>query len=428
VAPNAEMNELLQAFVDGELPPGERARIERACDENPKLARELSEHEALAGELFQLMKEHRLGHSLRQPVLDNLPEMDRRLLDIERAKLTQERRQRATRLIPLIAAAVIIVLGLTLRYNWPTVLPSGDAVGVVVHAGGAPAVYPAVDSPRRSAQLADYILPGEIYETNRAGSLMLRLVGNSTVRMSADSRLRVANGRDVRLEKGTAFFDIGPAGRLFRVVTQDAEIVVFGTAFEVSVHDGHIEVAVARGEVSVENALGWRLMRSGQHAEIRANESPAVPEMEPDLATRLAWAEQIQPDAEADGLYHAYLADVIPPSVISGVVVHLVDTTARFGGGKPELESIRLRWNRGAMLGDVCGYDVYVNDAQNNSIFKYRINDAVFERSDASEYNIPIPGSLDRMPRVFNVRLVPHCDTGLEQQIAFQVSAVPRVQ
>jgi hypothetical protein len=426
VARKSEMKHQLQAYIDGELEPAERARLEQACKRDAGLARELAHRQSLSDDMFASMKEHRLSRSMRQPVLDNLPEMDRRLLEIERARLSRERWQRTAKLLPVIAAALILVLGLALRYNWPDPLPSGDAIGVMVHASGTAGVYSSGDSVRRHAQLASYVLPGEIYETSRNGALMMRLVGNSTVRLSGDARLRVLDGRDIRLEKGTAFFESGPTGRLFRVTTQDAEIVVFGTAFEVAVYDGHTVVSVARGEVSVENAHGWRLLRSGQYTAVRADESPAQPEFEQGMAMRLAWADQIQPDANADGLYHTHLAEVLPPSIIGGVVVHLVDTTTRFGGRKPELESIRLRWNRGTVRGEVCGYDVYVNDSQNNSIFKYRISDAVFERSDATEYNIPIPQGVDRMPRVFNVRLVPHCETGFEQQIAFQVSAVPK--
>lgn len=427
MARDAEVKHLLQAFVDGELPPAEHERVERACDADPRLARDLTEHEALSHDLRDAMKEHRLGRSLRQPILDNLPEMDTHLLKIEQAKLARERWQRTARMLPVLAAVVILVLGLTLRYNWPSVVPSKEAIGVIVHADGNSGVYPSLDSVRRQAHLTDFVHPGEIYETAPGASLMMRLVGNSSVRLSGETRMRAVDGRDVRLEKGTAFFDIGPARRLFRVSTQDAQITVFGTAFEVIVYDGHTEVTVTRGEVSIENDHGWRLLRAGQTVAVRGDQSPAMPETAPSLDHRLLWADQIYADAGADGLYHEYLSGVMPSSIISGVVVHMVDTTARFGGGKPELESIRLRWNRHAIHGSVCGYDVYVNDAQNNSIFKYSIEDAVFRRSDASEYNIPIPAEVERMPRVFNVRLVPRCDTGQKHHIAFQVSAVPRV-
>mgnify|MGYP002619713562 CR=1 FL=1 len=427
MAGTPQLKHCLQAYVDGELSDAERQGVEQACAQSPQLAQALREHESLSSDMLELMKEHSLGRSLRQSVMDNLPEMDRRLLDLERAKLNQERRQRFTHLLPTIAAALIVVLGLTLHFNWPSAVPTGDTIGVIVQMAGSPAVYAAEDSLRRPATLSGYIQPGEIFETGQSQSLMMRLVGNSTVRLSADTRLRIASGRDVRMEKGTAFFDVGPAGRLFRVSTPEADITVFGTAFEVAVYDGHIEVTVARGEVSIENAHGWRVVRSGQTAAVRMGESPALPEHDDQVAQRVAWAEKIRADIDADNRYYEHLAQVIPPSIIGGVVVHMVDTTTRFGGRKPELESIRLRWNRGALIGEVCGYDVYVNDAQNNAIFKHSINDAVFEHSDASEYNIPIPDTVERLPRIFNVRLVPRCETGAEHQIAFQVSAVPSV-
>lgn len=432
MAAQPEVKVNFQAYLDDEASPAERLAVEQACAGSPEHRAELRAWQAQSNALFGAMRPYRLARSLRQPVLDNLPEMDRRLIELEqvnwRAKHPGSRWHWAARWLPAVAAIMIVTLGLALRYNWPEVQPVDSAIGVVVQAEGSPLVIAGSDLAQTTAAPSEYIRPGDVYETNGHETLMLQLVGDSSVRMQGDTRLRVEGERDVRLERGKAFFDVGPAGKLFRVYTRGAEVTVFGTAFEVAVHDQEVAVAVARGEVTVENDRGWRFLRAGQSVSVRRGEEPAPPATE-DVSARLAWVNTIQPDPAASMLYHAQLAEAFPVGSIGAVVVHMVDTTAYFEGRPPQLEGIRLRWERSAApMADMCSYEVYVNDALNNALFKYRIDERVFERSDASEYTIPIPASVERMPRVFNVRVVPRCDTSTEPHLAFQVSAVPRVR
>jgi len=94
--------------------------------------------------------------------------------------------------------------------------------------------------------------------------------------------------RQVRLLKGSAFFDVAPdEGRPFRVATVNALVSVLGTAFEVGYVDDNTLVAVQHGRVGVEdphteprrsNTLGageWtRVLASGgaQRGKLKADE------------------------------------------------------------------------------------------------------------------------------------------------------------
>ena len=78
------------------------------------------------------------------------------------------------------------------------------------------------------------------------------------VMLGADSAIAVRYqdaGRDVRLLKGEAFFQVAPdPQRPFRSSARDVEVTVLGTSFNVRLADDGAEVAVMTGVVQVANA------------------------------------------------------------------------------------------------------------------------------------------------------------------------------
>lgn len=80
----------------------------------------------------------------------------------------------------------------------------------------------------------------------------------SVVMLGADSAIAVRYqdaGRDVRLLKGEAFFQVAPDPlRPFKVAARDVEVTVLGTSFNVRLADDGAEVAVMAGVVRVANA------------------------------------------------------------------------------------------------------------------------------------------------------------------------------
>lgn len=91
--------------------------------------------------------------------------------------------------------------------------------------------------------------------TPKAQVLRQALPDGSRVVLDADSRAEVAfyaDRREVRLARGSAFFDVArDAERPFVVATRLARITVLGTRFEVDSGDAHLSVAVESGRVEV---------------------------------------------------------------------------------------------------------------------------------------------------------------------------------
>jgi transmembrane sensor len=84
----------------------------------------------------------------------------------------------------------------------------------------------------------------------------IHLDDGSTVRLGPESVLDVAfsaGARDVRLLRGSAFFEVTPdAQRPFRVAAGPVQTTVLGTAFEVALEEDAARVAVRHGTVRVD--------------------------------------------------------------------------------------------------------------------------------------------------------------------------------
>ncbi len=91
------------------------------------------------------------------------------------------------------------------------------------------------------------------YETLRGQQRAVRLADGSTLRLSGATRIVVTfagDRRDVQLDRGEAYFDIvHDAARPFTVHAGASGARVLGTAFDVDLRRGQVELAVYRGAV-----------------------------------------------------------------------------------------------------------------------------------------------------------------------------------
>lgn len=163
-------------------------------------------------------------------------------------------------LAPLIAiaAAAVMVVGL-----WPEI--SGE---------GRFQTYTTAESPREIV-LSD----GSRLSMNRYSELHAR-VGRS--------------GREVALGRGEVAFDVShDADRPFVIATDDHEVRVLGTAFDVVSHDGRFSVGVMRGSVAVSGEAMPEPVRLGVGEQIVQQGSAAAVVSAVDPEQAASWREGV---------------------------------------------------------------------------------------------------------------------------------------
>lgn len=416
----------IQAYVDGELSPAERVICDQHFAECPACSKSLRSAQRLSALLFEAFSEHRLSQSLSQRVVDHLPDIGGESLDLEgvnwRAKHPLELQSRLAKLVPLAAAALLLILGVLIKNEWPTKAPSESVIGVVLNATGDNTFVRSAKTQRETVALEEFVEGQQYFETSVAGKLMIALVGNTFVKMNENSRMLIEDERRVRLEKGEIWLDVGRDPRLFRVSTPEGNVTVFGTAFNVEVSENALTVTVSRGDVQVEDKEGrFQPLQIGQQVRIIPGQGPTKP-VPVSVETVTEWSESIKPNERAARVFEEYITQRTDQSELAAKAVYMVDISEARNRG---IRAIRLDWEPVSGGSTYCSYDIYVYDDKLRPLFKLPLDQSVFIAGDNASVQIDVPGDPIRNVDILSIRLVPRHETGITEAKITKVFAVP---
>lgn len=154
---------------------------------------------------------------------------------------------------------------------------------------------------------ADYhTAPGQLLSIALADGSEVQLDGNSAIDVSLS-----AQGREVRLRRGAAYFHVSHNGQPFVVRAGQGEVRVLGTHFEVRRQATDTQVSVEEGRVAVQPASDAApvLLTAAQRVDYRQGHAEAVQAIDPQQA--FAWRQgqlslRRQPLADALALVQRY--------------------------------------------------------------------------------------------------------------------------
>jgi len=263
----------LVARALGELSEDERLRVDTALEHDPELRRAFEE---VAGHLLRYdhlppappappfaLLEARLDRALAgEPDHETAPDL--RILELQdRHPAVGVGAGVRWAAVACVAAAALLLVALTVPWgveqtaDGPTLMP-GPGLELVRNGRSMPA-------PARAAQP---LYAGDVLRCTAPAEAQLgervRLVLDAGAAVRIEEVDRPAGSPPaptvVRLQNGRAWFEVAPGA--FEVRTPYGPVRVLGTAFEVDLRAGRLDVAVAHGRVTADGreiAAGWRL-------------------------------------------------------------------------------------------------------------------------------------------------------------------------
>jgi len=414
---------MIQAWIDGELGDSERVILDQHFQECPLCAVILRKHQRCAALLFEGFSEHRLRHSIRQRIMENLPEMEPLRVNLEGINWRNaDARPKRAWLGPFMrmAAVFILVCLAGLLYSaWPKGEKSFDgAVGMITQTEGAVFREAGHGLFHRSVALKDFVKFGAFYKTGPNSRLMVSLRGPTQLRIDENTRFQICDDRKVRVETGRIALDVGRDERKFRVLTPSGTITVYGTVFEVSVDSVQTLVTLQSGALQVESTGGQGELKPGEQTCFTRGQS-AITIRPVDANRVLGWTKAIMPDTDA---YDSFTREVQPLKIaeLPGEQVFAVITTKN---GKPRaVSSFCLTWNPVGDDADRCGYDVHVYNETMRELFSVHVDGSVFANPNRRSHEIDVPGAPIVNAGVLHVKIVPDNSGG--KQTPMKVSAV----
>ncbi|MCC6797460.1 MAG: FecR domain-containing protein [Candidatus Hydrogenedentes bacterium] len=410
----------LQAYIDGELGDSDRVIFEQHLEDCGVCRDSLKKQQRTNAILFTVFSEDRLSHSLRSRILTHLPLMEvtprdsDSVVDLinQRAKNPRTLWGIVGRLMPVAAAAILVFVALILNYSYNSTdaneLATATSVGMVTQARGSTDHAPGNGPEVQPAELQNYVLRGDRFDTRSGSSIMIALTGPTALKIGDSSRVLIKDAREITLEFGQIWLDVSRDGsKLFKVHTPRGDVTVFGTCFAVSHLNDETTVTVERGEVQVEKGNDFRALERGEQVRVLASGSLTEPSLV-DAKSVNAWARRIMPDPLSENAFAKRLQVKAPSGELPARLVYMVNTYGK------EVTALRLYWQPqpGLNVTSYCAYDLYVSsEASGAPIMHKKIEGNQFKDAEGFSLDVPMDSPVTDATSL-EIRLVPNYSSG----------------
>jgi len=422
VASCAQIESLLQAYVDGELTASERKVLEQHLGQCSACEQTMARHRESNALLLDIFADHKLQRDLMPVIMGHLPEVDyHRPVVVSPASRQRDRRRVPLflSLFPILAPLVLVVLGLAIFFAWPA--GPGDAATAIGMVTGRDGVVMRIlpDSTERSrVGLMDVVHRSHRFETPAGGSLQVSLAGPSELRIDGESRVKVSDDRRVRVERGRVWLNVNESPRTFRVLTPSGDITVWGTTFGVEVTRLGTLVTVEEGEVTVEYGPAFTVLRANSQVMVEPG-ATRLEAREVDAAQALAWAGGVTGDPRAMQVF----SDTIKPrdaQFFRAEQYFVLDIR------RNPVHAIIFRWTPDGIHTGHAGYHVYFYDDNMEPLMIKNIDGVMFESSSRNSFELTFPeyGAL-RNVNVLHLKVVPDRNQGEIETTFTEVFWVP---
>ena len=308
-----EMDDRIDAWLDGEIDAGALATLNQWLVESPENAARFAERSHMHGHLFGWAE----GQKLESAVCE-FPE----------AETTPKPRAARRKIWLPVAAAIALFLGLGSLLLGPK---PGEPVATLENSPGAE-----MKLFRRSVDLDDPVLRTGDY-TLSAGLVSILYETGVKLLIEAPAKFQLDSKQSVTLESGQVTANVPPEGIGFTIDTPSAEVIDYGTEFAVEVgQDGASEVHVFQGEVEV---------------------LPRVEDSEPvrlftNAATRVELASNVPMGIDVDE--SRFLRSLDEPALKHSQLVQSLDPSLYFRMGVPG-DGMTMRDKAGEADGEIIG-------------------------------------------------------------------------
>jgi hypothetical protein len=107
-----------------------------------------------------------------------------------------------------------------------------------------------IEGPNGFLRRSDVLIAGSTLESGESGRLLMRLLGGVTLRMDANSRVRIVSESNFVLDQGAVYFDSGNRRSSVTLLTGIGTVQDTGTQFEVRLQKESIRIRVREGSIS----------------------------------------------------------------------------------------------------------------------------------------------------------------------------------
>lgn len=379
----------LQAYLDGELSRSKELIVEEHLSSCIHCKTEFEQLRKGNAYLYESLSPYKLNESLDEHIMKRLPELDTSYNQTHqitlRVKHQDESPYSFTNLFPYLALAAMTILGVFIFVSWPhREISETQKIGVAINIEGNSSI---VENDLSSTINNLTPLKNDNYiETKENSIVYTYLMGNTILKLAENTRIRILDERTVNLEKGKVNFDVGKSKKVFRVNTPQGVVTVFGTQFQIEVDSTQILTTVLKGEVTVETANKFVVLKENQQVLLK-NNIFASEILSCNAKAIVAWADAIKPPEHILQKIATYLPSseslpmATPASQIFVVPIQ-----------QKEISFLVFQWDKQKLVNN-SNFTIYASDDELKPLFRYKLTNDLLSSFDGI-ISIPIPGDI----------------------------------
>lgn len=388
-----QIENAIQAYIDGELTVAERVILEDHISTCENCRALVKKQKALNALLFETFAPTRLHHDLSARVMAGLPEMDH-IHSPQYVPTWTEREEQKTRprfwvWVPLFVPVFLFFIAVAIYAYWPSRAATDQkpTVGMVTYKKGT-VYYEAADMDAVSARLGKTIAKDVTISTADDGNAVLSLAGPSHIKMAENTRIHIFSDRRIAVDRGKAWLSVSKTDRYFRVDTPTGAVTVFGTTFEVRVEENKTTVTVSEGRVQLESKedASFVVLEKDDQGALVLGENQ-ITKINVDSRQWLAWADSLEPNPNVLEYMQENIKP-LPSTLLRAERVFKVDLA-----GQP-ISHIVVEWLPTLSTSDHVGYFIYVSDERSRALFKGYIDGRYFDDTSHTSYQMAVPPSV----------------------------------
>ncbi|HOL19888.1 MAG TPA: FecR domain-containing protein [Candidatus Hydrogenedens sp.] len=381
----------MQAYLDGELSRAKELIVEEHLSNCSQCKDKFEKFRKTNAIIYETLAPYKLTNSLDESIMKKLPEVETGYNEIHqitmRIKHQEETPYSFSNLFPYFAIAAMTILGIFIFVSWPAKEYSNQKkIGVALNITGTSFIINNSVNNKMKEEVPIAFSEGNYIETQDNSKVYILLKGNSIVKLSNNTRIRILDERTINLEKGLVWFDIGKDKKTFRVNTSQGFITVFGTQFQVEADFNRVITTVSRGEVTVETGNQFAVLKENQQIELK-NQTINTKVKTCDSQKIMAWAEQIKPRTQAFDNASAILAPTQPIEISKPASQIFVVPIQH-----KEVTTLVLVWDKNKIT-ENSNYTIYASDDELKPLFRYKLTNDMINNYNG-EINIPIPNEV----------------------------------
>lgn len=381
----SEIEQELQAYIDNELDRTKALIVEEHIANCVHCKNLFEEYRKVNAILHESFYPYRLCESLDSYIFEKIPTRDKSFSyekshDLTlKVKMQDKPRFLFTKLIPYFAVALIAVLGTYIFLRWPSIIePHHSGLGYIVAIEDRAFLTQGETTKKISKEKPIQLTHDSYIETTDKGFCLIGFVDDTVIKLSQNTKINIVDNRSIKLDRGKIFCEVSSSSRPFIINTDQGQITVLGTKFQVELKEGKLITTVVSGEVRVEANRKFAIVKSNCELIVQNKEiSGKAKRCDANLITQ--WATKISYPNIFE-FRNRIEAGINLPQPVSKVYVVPID--------HKKISALVVEWDK--LVSNNSNYTIYVYDEELKPLLRYKIPKELLTQHEGS-LNIPMP-------------------------------------